>query len=124
LQFRFAFVFVRLYAKGGAMETYRLMKNGHAVFKAALLMGAFLLAAGAPEKPAHTYSEVVTVSCYKGNPNNGTYIGDLTVPAAEDAARGCNSLYADCQGNCDGCFSDSDITEDVCYDKSGKKYLE
>jgi hypothetical protein len=105
------------------MDIHRLIKNGGAPFKAAVLIGVFLAAAAAQEKPAHTYSEVTTVSCYKGNPNEGNYIGDLTVPSPEDASRGCNSLYADCQGKCDGCFSDSDITEDVCYDKHGRKYL-
>ena len=105
------------------MDMQRLVKYGGGPFKAAILIGAFLLAAGTPEKLAYTYSEVVTVSCYKGNPNEGDYIGDLTVPSPEDASRGCNSLYAECQGKCDGCFADSFITEDVCYDKHGRKYL-
>jgi hypothetical protein len=105
------------------MDMYRLAKNNSAPFKATVLTVTFLMAAFAPERPAHTYSEVITVSCYKGNPDDGNYIGNLTVPDPENAVQGCNSLYSDCQGKCDGCFVDSDITEDVCYDKSGKKYL-
>jgi hypothetical protein len=82
------------------MERNNFVRTGGVVFKAALLIGTFLVAAGTPEKLAHTYSEVVTVSCYKGNPDDGDYIGDLTVPAPEKASQGCNSLYADCEGEC------------------------
>jgi len=105
------------------MDMNSFAKNSGATFKAAVLTVTFLVAAAVPEKPAHTYSEVITVTCYKGNPKEGNYIGDLTVPSPETAAQGCNSLYADCQGECEGCFSDSDIIEDVCYDKTGRKYL-
>lgn len=99
-------------------------KRGAAV-KAAVLVVTFLAAAAIPMKTAYTYSygEVVTISCYKGNPADGNYVGDLTVPNPENAGQSCNSLYDDCEGECSGCFSDSDITEDVCYDKAGKKFL-
>lgn len=70
-----------------------------------------------------SYSESVRVSCFKGNPDDGTYVGDVTVPDPDNAGKICNSLYGECRGQCMGCFADSDITEDVCYDETGKKFL-
>ncbi len=70
-----------------------------------------------------SYSESVRVSCLKGNPEDGNYVGDVTVPDPENAGRICNSLYGECGGKCKGCFADSDITEDVCYDETGRKFL-
>ncbi len=105
------------------MDMNRLEKKTRVSVKAAVLIVTFLVAAAAQVKPAYAYGEVVSVSCYKGNPEDGNYIGDLTAQTPEIAGRSCNSLYADCQGECQGCFPDSDITEDVCYDKSGRKFL-
>lgn len=67
--------------------------------------------------------EATLVSCYKGNTEEGNYIGDLTAPIPEIASQSCNSQYAACQRECSGCFADYDITEDVCYDRAGRKFL-
>jgi hypothetical protein len=97
-------------------------KKGAAV-GVTVFIGTLIITAITPVKTAQTYSEVVSVSCYKGDPDGGSYIGDLTVPVPENAGQGCNSMYSDCNGKCLGCVSDFDITEDVCYDTSGKKFL-
>jgi hypothetical protein len=91
---------------------------------AAVFIVSLIIAAIVPVKTAETYSEAITISCYMGNPENDNYIGDLTVPDPENAGQSCNALYSDCQGECSGCFADSDITEDICYDKMGKKFLQ
>jgi hypothetical protein len=98
------------------------VKKGAAV-RAAVFLVPVIIAAVIPIKDAQTYSEVVSVSCYKENPGVGNYVGDLTVPGPENACQGCNSMYSDCRGKCVGCVSDFDITEDVCYDTAGKKFM-
>ncbi len=105
------------------MDMDRSARKNGAIVRAAVLIVTFVVAAIAPANPAYPQDENITVSCYKGNPEDGNYIGDLTAQTPEIAGRSCNSLYADCQGECQGCFPDSDITEDVCYDKSGRKFL-
>lgn len=90
----------------------------------AVMVIAVAFSAMVPVKPAQAYDEATTVSCYVGNPEDGNYVGDLTLPDPENSGRECNSLYAECQGECSGCFSDSDITQDICYDSTGKKFLQ
>lgn len=82
-----------------------------------------IIAAIIPVNAAQAYSEVVSVSCYEGDPETGNIIGDLTVPVPENAGQGCNSMYSDCMGKCSGCVSDFDLSEDVCYDSAGRKFL-
>jgi hypothetical protein len=105
------------------MDMERLTKKSCAAVKAAVLIVTFLFAATAPDKPVPAQDENITVSCYKGNAEEGNYIGDLTETTPENAGQDCNSLYYDCQGECLGCFPDSDFTEDVCYDNTGRKFL-
>ncbi len=110
------------------MESTGLMKKYRMALVAAGFMATFAVTAILGVKTADTlvsvsYSESVRVSCFKGNPEDGAYIGDITVPDPGEAGRVCNSLYGECQGACKGCFSDSDIFEDVCYDEAGKKFL-
>jgi hypothetical protein len=65
----------------------------------------------------------VSVTCYQGNPNaGGNTMGSVSVIPASAGAT-CNSLYYDCQGRCYGCYSDFDLSEDVCVDASGRKFL-
>jgi len=97
-------------------------KIGSAV-RAAVMIVAFFVAATAPLRPAYTQDESFDVSCYKGNTDMGNYVGNLTVNTPQNAGQDCNSTYYDCQGKCLGCFPDSDFTEDVCYDDSGRKFL-
>jgi hypothetical protein len=73
--------------------------------------------------PALTDDGIITVSCYQGDPVTGNYVGNLTVPSPESAAQKCNALYFGCGGKCTGCFSDFDLTEDVCYDSKGRRFL-
>ncbi len=98
-------------------------KNRGFAVLAMLFIATFTIAEAGSVDTARAYSEAVSVSCYKGEPEVGNRIGDLTVPNPENAGQTCNSFYSDCEGQCSGCVSDFDINEDVCYDKSGRKFL-
>ncbi len=64
------------------------------------------------------------VKCYKGNTDEGNYVGDLSsVTNIQNAGQDCNSTYPACEGQCLGCVYDSDMTEDICYDGMGNKFL-
>jgi hypothetical protein len=65
----------------------------------------------------------LSVTCYLGNPNDRNSMGDITVRGPESAGPTCNSLYWSCKGRCFGCFSDFDLSEDICVDSSGRKFL-
>ncbi len=73
--------------------------------------------------PSAADDEEITVRCYKGKLDDGIYIGDLTVNHPENAGRDCNQTYIDCQGECLGCFQDTNLDRTVCYDTSGGKFL-
>lgn len=95
--------------------------NIHSSIKAAAFAVAFLLASTVSANPAYSQDESITVSCYKGNTDEGNYIGDITVNNAQNAGNECNREYDDCQGECLGCVLDSDFNQ-VCYDNDGKKF--
>jgi hypothetical protein len=65
----------------------------------------------------------LSVTCYLGNPNDRNSLGDITVRGPESAGPTCNSLYFSCKGRCFGCFSDFDLSQDICVDSSGRKFL-
>ena len=65
----------------------------------------------------------ISVTCYLGNPNDRNTQGDITVRGPESAGPTCNSLYFACKGRCFGCFSDFDLSQDICVDSSGRKFL-
>jgi hypothetical protein len=88
------------------------------VFFITLIITAFI-----PVNAAQTYSEAVSASCYKGDPEEGNCIGNLTVIVPEGAGKGCNSMYSGCEGKCTGCVSEFDFGGDICYDSAGKKFL-
>ena len=73
------------------------------------------------EGPENVEEKIIAVSCFRGNLDAGNYIGNLTVTSPQAAGRRCNSLYYDCQGECLGCFTDSDLGVQVCYDNDGRK---
>jgi len=104
------------------MDMDRLAMKKRAAVKAAILAAAILLAAIAATGPAYSQDESITVSCYKGNTDEGNYIGNITVNDPRNANNDCNLEYDDCQGQCLGCFLDADFNN-VCYDNSGKKIL-
>ncbi len=70
-----------------------------------------------------TMSETISVTCYLGNPNDGQTLGSITVPSPSEAGSSCNSLNYSCRGRCFGCYADFDLSEDICVDASGRKYL-
>ncbi len=70
--------------------------------------------------PSEIQEETVTVSCFKGNTDAGNFIGSITITSPQAAGRRCNSVYYDCQGECLGCFTDSNGFQ-VCYDNDGRK---
>ncbi len=105
------------------MNTLSPRKKRTAPFS--IVVGILLLIAALtiPAPPAFTDGESISVSCYKGNPDQKDYLGDMMVYAPETAAQSCNSFYYNCYGKCFGCFSDFDLSEDVCYDSAGRKFL-
>lgn len=76
-----------------------------------------------PIPVAFTGDENINVSCYRGNQGEGEYLGTVMAFSPESAGQKCNSLYYSCNGKCYGCFSDFDLSEDVCYDNAGRKFL-
>ena len=65
----------------------------------------------------------ISVTCYLGNPNDRNSLGDIMVYSAESAGPTCNSMFFNCRGACFGCFSDFDLSQDICVDNSGRKFL-
>jgi len=66
---------------------------------------------------------MISVTCYFGNPNDGRSIATIMIQGAGSAGPYCNSMFYDCKGRCFGCFSDSDLSQDICVDNNGKKFL-
>ena len=65
----------------------------------------------------------LSVTCYLGNPNDGKSLGGITVNGSALAGPTCNSLNYVCQGRCFGCYADFDMSEDICVDVSGRKFI-
>jgi hypothetical protein len=65
----------------------------------------------------------ISTTCYLGNPNDKNSLGDCVVHSAAEAGTVCNSLFYACKGACFGCFSDFDLSQDVCVDARGRKFL-
>ena len=63
-----------------------------------------------------------SLSCYKGDKDNGIYIGDVSGANFQNAAAECNSNFGDCNGQCYGCYIDKDSSTEVCVDSQGKKF--
>lgn len=67
--------------------------------------------------------QTLSVTCYLGNPNDKQSIGSIIVNSPAAAGPTCNSLNYACQGRCYGCYADFDLSEDVCVDNSGRKFI-
>src|SRR5512137_516791 len=67
--------------------------------------------------------QTLSVTCYLGNPNDKQSLGSITVNGAAAAGPNCNSLNYACQGRCFGCYADFDMSEDICVDGSGRKFI-
>ena len=65
----------------------------------------------------------ISATCYLGNPNDRNSLGNIMVMSPEAAGPTCNSMFFNCRGSCFGCFSDFDLSQDICVDNSGKKFL-
>jgi hypothetical protein len=65
----------------------------------------------------------LSVTCYLGNPNDRNTLGSITVPGVAASGPTCNSLFFSCKGRCFACFSDFDLSQDICVDSSGRKFL-
>ena len=65
----------------------------------------------------------LSVTCYLGNPNDNQSLGSITVNGPAMAGPSCNSLNYICQGRCFGCYSDFDLSEDVCVDAGGRRFI-
>ncbi len=104
------------------MNTARSTRKGAPLAMAAGFV-MVLAAVLTPVAPASTDGEHIAISCYRENLDMGNRVGSILVLSTENAAQRCNSLYYDCNGKCIGCYSDSDLTEEVCYDGNGRKFL-
>ena len=67
--------------------------------------------------------QTLSVTCYLGNPNDNQSLGGITVNGPALAGPTCNSHNYICQGRCFGCYSDFDLSEDICVDASGRKFI-
>lgn len=67
--------------------------------------------------------QTVSVTCYLGNPNERQVLGSITVSNPLEAGPNCNSLNYSCRGHCFGCYSDFDLSEDICVDNAGRRFL-
>jgi len=67
--------------------------------------------------------QTVSVTCYLGNPNDREVLGSIAVSNPLDAGPSCNSLNFSCRGRCFGCYSDFDLSEDICVDNAGRRFL-
>jgi hypothetical protein len=86
---------------------------------AVLAMTLFLTAA-IPAQQASAEDESITVSCFKGNTEEGNYIGEISVNRLQDATSDCNQEFDGCKEGCVGCVVDSENNQ-VCYDMDGEK---
>ena len=105
------------------MDMGEWFKKRNGIFRMAATGAIVLATLVSSVPPAFTDGERISVSCYKGNPDQKDYLGDMMVFAPESAGQSCNSFYYNCYGKCCGCFSDFDLTEDVCYDNAGRRFL-
>ncbi len=86
-----------------------------------VMLAAFLmLFSEIQTKQAYAQDETITVSCFKGNTDQGNYLGEISVSNSLNAASDCNNEYGECEGQCLGCFVDSDFNQ-ICYDVGGNK---
>jgi hypothetical protein len=67
--------------------------------------------------------QTLNVTCYLGNPNDRNTLGSITAYSPAEAGASCNNLNYSCRGRCFGCYSDFDLSEDICVDASGRKFL-
>jgi len=67
--------------------------------------------------------QTVSVTCYLGNPNDREVLGSITVSNPLEAGPSCNSLNYSCRGRCFGCYSDFDLSEDICVNNAGRRFL-
>ena len=67
--------------------------------------------------------KMISVTCYLGNPNDGKSVATIMIQGAAAAGPSCNSMFYDCKGRCFGCFSDSDLSQDICVDNNSRKFL-
>lgn len=67
--------------------------------------------------------KMISVTCYFGNPNDGRSLATIMIQGGSSAGTYCNSMFFECKGRCFGCFSDFDLSQDICVDNSGKKFL-
>ena len=67
--------------------------------------------------------KMISVTCYLGNPNDGKSVATIMIQGAASTGSSCNSMFYDCKGRCFGCFSDSDLSQDICVDNNGRKFL-
>lgn len=76
-----------------------------------------------PESVASFPDQTLSATCYLGNPNDSQTLGEITVNSPRDAGPTCNSMFYDCKGRCYGCYTDFDMSQDICVDNSGRRFL-
>jgi hypothetical protein len=64
----------------------------------------------------------ITVSCYKGDPSDNRWVGEVKVFDVNKGRGNCNMLYDRCEGDCTPCYRDEDGRQ-ICLDRSGNPYF-
>jgi hypothetical protein len=104
-----------------------IMRNNNLVVKRGVvvliqfIIFILIVAVTATVKTAYSQDESIEVSCYKGNSEEGNYVGNVSVNSPANAGQECNSAYYNCDGKCVGCYYDQKHDKTVCYDNSGGK---
>ncbi len=104
------------------MEMKASPMKSHAAAGGALL-AALLFALAVTPAPVYPQDEAVTAKCYKGNTDEGNYVGDISLNDPGNAGAECNGEYIDCEGQCVGCVLDAENNR-VCFDNDGKQLSE
>lgn len=97
-------------------------RNWHRRICRAFVIIGFLCAAGLTVLSAGAYAEdSIPVECYLKVDGDYELAGNVDVFDESKAALTCNSVYADCKGQCIGCYLDENDDE-YCFDRAGRKF--
>lgn len=85
-----------------------------------MLFVPFIIAPTGPPDRDAPENQAIMVSCYKGNTEQGNFVGNITVSVRENGGRDCDSSFPICDEKCLGCFFDLNSSKNICYDRLGR----
>lgn len=106
------------------MGNFCVAKKGGVVVLIHFIIVTLIVAVTTMVQTAYAEDESIEVSCYKGNTEEGNFVGSLTVTRPANAVQDCNATYYDCDGTCVGCYYDPKLDKKVCFDKTGENVPE